>query len=88
MPNILGGSMFKKDPVVTRINRIEGQIQGIKRMYEARRACTEIVQQVQAARAALGKLAGVLLSDEARRCVDAGDLKELEKIVTKTFKTI
>lgn len=71
-----------------RINRIDGQIQGISRMYEARRACTEIVQQVQAARAALGKLASVLLSDEAKRCVDAGDLKELEKIVNKTFKTI
>lgn len=80
--------MFKKDPIAARINRIEGQIQGIRRMYEARRACAEIVQQVQAARAALGKLAGILLTDEARRCADAGDIKKLEKIVTKTFKTI
>ncbi len=80
--------MFKKDPITARINRIEGQVQGIKKMYEQERACVDIVQQVQAARAALGKLATILLTDEAKRCADAGDLKELEKIVNKTFKTI
>ena len=57
-------------------------------MYEKKRGCVEIVQQVQAARAALGKLASVLLSDEAKRCAEAGDVKQLEKIVNKTFKTI
>lgn len=80
--------MLKQDLILNRINRIEGQLDGIKRMYKARRACVEIIQQIQASRAALGKLATVLLSDEARRCADAGDLKELEKIVNKTFKTI
>ncbi len=78
----------KKDPVLARINRIEGQIAGIKRMYEAKRACTEIVQQIQASRAALGNLAGTLLSDEAKRCVDKGDVEGLEKIVNRTFKTL
>ena len=80
--------MFKKDSVLHRINRIEGQIQGVRKMYKLGRSCTDIVQQVQAARAALGKLAGILLTDEAKRCADAGDLKKLEKIVTKTFKII
>lgn len=81
-------SKLKKDPVISRINRIEGQIEGIRRMYEAKRACTEIVQQVQASRAALGKLASTLLSDEAKRCIDKGDMKGLEKIVNRTFKTL
>lgn len=48
----------------------------------------EIVQQIQAARAALGKLTSTLLSDEAKKCADEGDLKELRKVVEKTFKTI
>lgn len=78
----------KKDPVQIRINRIEGQIEGIRKMYQARRACVDIVQQIQAARAALGKLTSTLLSDEAKKCAGEGDLKELEKIVNKTFKTI
>lgn len=77
-----------KDPILTRINRIEGQVIGIKRMYETGRACVDIVQQVQAARAALGGLAHFLLSDEAKRCADAGDIKELDKILNKTFKAV
>jgi len=80
--------MFKRDPVIHRINRIEGQVQGIKKMYKSGRVCEDIVQQVQAARAALGKLASILLSDEAKRCAGAGDLKKLEKIVDRTFKTV
>ncbi len=81
-------SKLKKDPVLARINRIEGQIAGVKRMYQANRTCTEIVQQVQASRAALGKLASTLLSNEAKRCAEEGNVKELEKIVNKTFKTL
>jgi len=80
--------MTKSDPILHRINRIEGQIRGVRAMYENSRACTEVVQQVQAARAALGKLASTLLTDEARRCVDAGDMKELEKIVDRAFKNV
>ena len=80
--------MIKRDPVINRINRIEGQIEGIKKMYESGRACVDIVQQVQASRAALGKLATLLLSEEAERCIEIGDIKGLEKIVNKTFKTI
>lgn len=78
----------KLDPITARINRVEGQVAGIKRMYQAGKKCTDIVQQVQAARAALGKLASVLLTDEAKRCADAGDIKELERVVNRTFKTI
>lgn len=85
---MIQNSKLKVDPIIVRINRIDGQLQGIKKMYEARRNCVEIVQQVQATRAALGKLAATLLSDEAKRCADAGEIKKLESIVTRTFKTL
>ncbi len=78
----------QSDPVLSRINRIEGQVKAVRKMYEAERACTEIVQQIQASRAALGTLASLLLTDEARKCAEEGNVKELEKIVEKTFKTI
>lgn len=77
-----------QDPIVSRIKRIEGQVAGVGRMYQAGRDCIEVVQQVQAARAALGRLATVLLLDEAEQCVKKGDMKELEKIVKKTFKAV
>ena len=91
--HILGGSIMittksQGDPALARINRIEGQVKAVRKMYEAERACTEIVQQIQASRAALGKLASILLTDEAKRCAEEGNVKELEKLVEKTFKTL
>lgn len=77
-----------QNPIVSRIKRIEGQVAGVGRMYQAGRDCVEVVQQVQAARVALGGLATALLSDEAERCIKKGDTKELERIVKKTFKTV
>ena len=76
------------DPTTARINRIQGQIKAVGRMYENGEDCASIVQQVQAARSALGKVAGILLADEAKRCVQKGNVKELEEVVEKTFKTI
>lgn len=77
-----------RDPAIARINRIEGQISGLKKMYEKGKSCSDIIQQIQAARQALGKLAGLLLTNEAKRCADAGKTKELEKIVNRAFKTL
>ena len=77
-----------KDPIDARLNRAEGQVKAIKKMYADGRSCSDIVQQVQAARAALGRVASLLLTNEARRCADAGDVKELKKIVDKTFKYV
>lgn len=78
----------RKDPILQRINRVEGQVAGVKRMYENKKSCVDIVQQIHAARSALGKVAEILLTDEARRCAEAGDVKELEKVVKRTFKAI
>lgn len=76
------------DPVLARLSRVEGQIKALKKMYVSKRACLDIVQQIQASRAALGKVALHLLSDEAKRCADAGDVKELRRIVEQTFKYV
>lgn len=78
-----------QDPVISRLHRIKGQVEAIERMYIKDKCdCIAMVEQIQAARAALGKVAEMLLSDEAKRCADEGDFKELRKVVEKTFRTI
>lgn len=76
----------KLDPIEARLNRIEGQVRAIKRMYTECGDCIEIVQQVQAVRAALSKVSSLILTTEAKRCAETGDVKTLEKVVEKTFK--
>jgi CsoR family transcriptional regulator, copper-sensing transcriptional repressor len=54
---------------IARFNRIAGQVSGIARMVEDGRYCIDILQQVQAVRAALNRAEGEVLRDHAASCV-------------------
>ena len=60
--------------LINRLNRIEGQIRGIKNMVENSAYCTDILVQVQAASAALNAFSKELLSNHIKTCV-AEDIK-------------
>ena len=55
--------------LMNRLNRIEGQIRGIKGMLEKDAYCTDILTQVSAATAALNGFNRVLLSNHIKSCV-------------------
>ena len=55
--------------VIARINRIEGQIRGLKKMVEEDRDCLHVLRQIAAATGALRSLGGVILEDHLRGCV-------------------
>lgn len=55
--------------LINRLNRIEGQIRGIKGMVEKDAYCTDIINQVAAAGAALNAFNRVLLSNHIKTCV-------------------
>ena len=61
-----------------RLNRIEGQIRGIKGMVEKDAYCTDILVQVSAVNAALNSFNKVLLANHIKSCVmrDIKDGKE------------
>ena len=55
--------------LIHRLNRIEGQIRGIKGMVEKDSYCIDILNQVAAVNAALNSFNKVLLSNHIRTCV-------------------
>ena len=55
--------------LLNRLNRIEGQIRGIKSMVEDERYCVDILTQVSAVQAALNSFNKVLLSSHIKSCV-------------------
>lgn len=55
--------------LITRLNRIEGQIRGIKGMVENDAYCTDILIQVSAVRAALNSFNKLLLENHIKTCV-------------------
>ena len=61
--------------LIHRLNRVEGQIRGIKGMLEKDAYCVDILNQVAAAGSALNSFTRVLLENHMRTCV-AEDIRE------------
>ena len=61
--------------LIHRLNRIEGQIRGIRNMVEKNAYCPEILNQVAAANAALNSFNKVLLANHIKTCV-AQDIRD------------
>lgn len=55
--------------LIKRLNRVEGQIRGIKKMVEEERYCIDILNQVSAAGAALNGFSEKLLENHIKSCV-------------------
>ena len=63
------GYVERKDAVLKRMRRVEGQVRGIEKMVDDDRYCIDIVTQITAVQAALDKVALELLEDHAQHCV-------------------
>ncbi len=59
-----------KEATIKRLSRIEGQVRGVARMIEEDRYCIEVLQQVQAIKAALARVEDVVLKDHTATCVE------------------
>lgn len=63
-----------------RLNRISGQVDGVRRMIDARRYCPDILTQLRAIRAAINSIEASILETHLDACVtdafDSGDAAE------------
>ncbi|MCH5212856.1 MAG: metal-sensing transcriptional repressor [Oscillospiraceae bacterium] len=74
--------------LINRLNRIEGQIRGIKGMIEKDAYCTDIVVQVAAVNAALNSFNKVLLAEHIRTCV-AQDIRDgKDEVIDDLLQTL
>ena len=62
----------QQQAIVTRLNRVEGQVRGIRRMVQEPRLCVEILQQLAAAEAALGRISLAVVRYHVEHCVPEG----------------
>lgn len=79
--------MNHKDQI-TRMNRIAGQVAGIKRMIEEERYCLDILLQLRAVRAAVKKVEGNILQRHMQHCVaeTLGESPEAQQKVAELQK--
>jgi DNA-binding FrmR family transcriptional regulator len=83
--------------VSTRLNRVEGQARGLRRMVGQEAPCAEVLTQVAATRGALRAVARELLAQHLRQLVgqaragtgrlDPGSLADIEQAVARLART-
>jgi CsoR family transcriptional regulator, copper-sensing transcriptional repressor len=79
-----------KSNLVTRLNRIEGQIRGIKGLIEKDTYCDDVITQISATQSALNSVAKLLLEGHMKSCVleriQEGDLEVLDEVLVTIQK--
>lgn len=74
--------------MIHRLNRIEGQIRGIRGMVEKDAYCTDILVQVAAVNAALNSFNKVLLANHIKTCVIRDIREGREETVEELLDTL
>ena len=74
--------------LITRLNRIEGQIRGIRGMLEKNAYCVDILGQVSAANAALNAFGKELLAEHIRTCVAQDIIEGRDETIEELVNTL
>lgn len=77
---------------LVRLNRIEGQVRGIKTMIQEEKYCIEILTQIKAIRSALKGLEMQILSGHVNHClmnaITSGNPKNIEEKICEVMELI
>lgn len=74
------------DQILNRLKRVQGQMEGLVRMYEECRECSDVVTQIAAVRAALGSVGKELLTSEAVACLRDKKQGKLDQLLKQLFE--
>jgi CsoR family transcriptional regulator, copper-sensing transcriptional repressor len=77
-----------KKNLVTRLNRIEGQIRGIKALIEKDTYCDDVITQISATQSALNSVGKLLLEGHLRTCVVERIQEGDEEIIDELLVTV
>jgi CsoR family transcriptional regulator, copper-sensing transcriptional repressor len=86
-------TIMENDNTIRRLKTIEGHLRGVIRMVEEDAYCIDVIRQIQAVEAALGKVSSKILEDHLNSCVitaiQGNDKKERERVlreITEVFE--
>ena len=76
------------EALLKRLNRIEGQVRGVRGMVEKECYCTDILIQVSAIQSALNAFSRELLANHIRTCVKDGICADDDSVVDELVRTV
>ena len=79
-----------KATLISRLNRIEGQIRGIKGLIEKDTYCDDVLNQIAAAQSALNGVGKLLLEGHMKSCIveriQAGEHEVIDELLVTVHK--
>jgi len=69
IPSIFLPDSSKSSSEILRLKKIKGQVSGLEKMYQDRRYCIDIIQQIRACSSALKSLERETLRKHLQKCV-------------------
>lgn len=76
------------EALLKRLNRIEGQVRGVRGMVEKECYCTDILTQVSAIQSALNAFSRELLANHIRTCVVDGIRADDDTVIDELVRTV
>lgn len=80
--------MKLKTNLITRLNRVEGQVRGVKGMLEKDAYCDDVLNQISAVQAALDSVSKLVLENHIRGCLVEKIQNGEDEIVDELITTI
>jgi DNA-binding FrmR family transcriptional regulator len=79
-----------KKNLISRLNRIEGQIRGVKGMIEKNTYCDDVLNQIAAIQSALNSVGKLLLQEHMKSCIveriQAGEHEVIDELLVTVNK--
>jgi DNA-binding FrmR family transcriptional regulator len=69
----------EKMKLINRVRRIRGQIDGVERMLEEEKGCSEVMQVIAGVRGAINGLMGEVIEDHIKMHLAAPELTQQER---------
>ena len=77
-----------KHNIICRLNRLEGQFKGIKKMIDADADCSDLITQLSAIKSATNSIIGLILIEKykqelSKSPIDEKEIQQIEKMILK-----
>ena len=66
-------TMHYDKKMINRINRIQGQLNGVIKMMEEEKDCKDVITQISASKSSIQRLMGIIISENLIECVKAAE---------------
>lgn len=76
------------DEIFNRLNKIEGQIRGIKNMIQNDRDCMDIIHQISSVTSALKSVWQIMAAKHLNNCIDKMDTGERMNLIDDIIENL